>query len=92
MEFLPEIANLGLGGVAIVAIIIVVRIYSERMDNLVAELTERHDEALKESQQQLREIERDFRKVVSEQLSQATAALSQNARIMERVANKLDQM
>ncbi len=92
METIPELANLGLGGAAIVAIIIIVRLYSDRMDTMVKELTERHDEAIKESQEQLRAIERDFRKVVSEQLSQATTALSQNARIMERVVNKLDQM
>lgn len=80
-SLLSVLPNLGVGVVAVLAIGYIVNKFLYAMD----ERTKRHEEAMSERENALREVEREIRTSLTDQLTKNTQAL-------ERVINHLDRV
>jgi len=83
---LSVLPNLSVGVVSIGALVYIVIEFLKRMD----ERTTKHETAMKEREEALRTVEREIRAQLATQLSLSTAALTENAKVMERAIKQLD--
>ncbi len=84
--FASILPNLSIGVVSILGLIYVVVIFQRTLDRR----DERHQEAMKEREQALREVEKDVRNSLYAHLSESTMALQENTKVLSRVINHLD--
>lgn len=83
IEMLP---NLSIGVVSVLGLIYVSRVYLQAIDRR----DERHASAMKEREQALRDVEKDVRSNLYAHLSESTAALQENTKVLSRVISHLD--
>ena len=97
MDFLSILPNLSIGVVAIVGLVYVTIKHSEsskhqRADFLKAldNRTDRHEKAMSERENALREVEKEVRNEISAHLTVSTSVIQEASKVMERVINHLD--
>lgn len=78
--------NLSIGVISILGLVYVVLKFLAALDRRA----EQHAEAMKEREQALRDVEKDVRSSLYAHLSESTAALQENTKILSRVINHLD--
>lgn len=83
VEILP---NLSVGVVSVVALVYVTVKFLEQLD-IRSKL---HNEVMSERERALREVEREVRTTVLEQISLNTQAMNDTAKVLDRVAALLD--
>lgn len=85
-SILTILPNLSIGVISILGLIYTVLKFLEALDNRA----EQHSAAMQEREEALRNVERDVRDSLYKHLSESTAALQENTRILARVLNHLD--
>lgn len=96
-DFLSILPNLSIGVVSICGLVYVVLKFLEKMDALLTQYlsatssaSERHEKAMSERENQLRNVETHVRETLTTALTQNTIALTDAARVLGRVAQRLD--
>lgn len=85
-DWISILPNLSIGVVAIGALVFVNTRFLEQLEKRA----KAHEEAMKEREKALRDVEADVRRNLTDQLAQNTIALTDSARIMERAIRMLD--
>lgn len=85
-SLISVLPNLSIGVISILGLIYVVIKFLDALDKR----TIQHAEAMKEREQALREVEKDVRMSLYSHLSESTAALQENTKVLARVMNHLD--
>ncbi len=83
---LSVLPNLSIGVISVVALVYTVMKFLEALDRR----TVQHAEAMKERELALRAVEKDVRESLYKHLSESTAALQENTRVLSRVINHMD--
>ena len=87
-SLLNVLPNLSIGVVSVLALVYVVIKFLDAID----ERATRHEKAMQEREHAIRQVESDVRSNLYTHLSQATHALQENTRVLERVMNHLDKV
>ena len=85
-SLLSILPNLSIGVVAVSGLVYVVIQFLHALDKRA----ERHEAAMAEREKALRDVEHHVRNMLANSLTQASVALEQNTRILNRIINKLD--
>lgn len=85
-SFISILPNLSIGVVSILGLIYVVLKFLAALDSRA----EKHENAMMERETALRQVERDVRNSLYTQLSENTAAMQENTKVLSRVVQKLD--
>jgi hypothetical protein len=86
MEWVSVLPNLSIGVVSVGALVYVCVQFLDRLDSRAIA----HEQAMKEREDALRQVEREVRNEISTHLSASTVAITEASRVMERVINRLD--
>lgn len=85
-SLLTIIPNLSIGVISILGLVYTVLKFLQALDTRATQ----HNEAMKERECALREVEKDVRQNLYLHLTQSTAALQENTKVLSRVMNHLD--
>lgn len=86
MEWITTFSQVGIGGVAIGALVLVVRWFLEELRRMRSE----HERAMREREEAQRTVEGEIRGILTEIVNKANMALDNNTRVFGRVVNILD--
>lgn len=86
MEYIDIIPNLSIGVISVLALVYTVMRFLKAMDDR----TIRHEAAMQERETALRLVEKEVRNNLYTTLTQASLALQENTKALERVINHLD--
>lgn len=78
---LTELSNLSIGAFSVASLVYVTMRFTDTMDKR----SERHEQAMQEREEALREVEREVRTNILDKLSQNTIAFQENTKFLERV-------
>ena len=85
-ELLSVLPNLSIGVISIGGLVYVVLQFLKALDSRA----DKHEKAMNEREASLRNVEESVRVTLTEHITQASVALRENTRILERVVRHLD--
>lgn len=85
-ELLNILPNLSIGVISVLALVYTMRMNLKALDARA----DKHEKAMNEREERLRVVEESVRVTLTEHITQASVALRENTKILERVANRLD--
>ncbi len=85
-QLLAVLPNLSIGVVAVLSQVFTVVVFLRALDKRA----DKHEKAMNEREDRLRSVEEAVRITLTEHITQAAVALRENAKLFERVVNKLD--
>lgn len=85
-SLLSVLPNLSIGVISVLSLVYVVMKFLNAMD----ERTVRHEEAMREREISLREVEKEVRSTLSTHLTESSHAVRENTKVLERVVLHLD--
>lgn len=86
MDFLTILPNLSIGVVSICALVII----TIRFLNALDSRADKHEKAMQEREISMRNLEATVRVTLTDHLTQASIALSENTKVLARVISHLD--
>jgi len=81
---LNALPNISVGVASVAALAYVTRLFILRLQ----EQSESHHKAMKEREDYLREVEKDVRNTIMEQLHKSTSALDRNSALLEKIYDR----
>ena len=85
-EILSILPNLSIGVISILGLVYVVMKFLQALDLRA----DKHERAMNEREERLRIVEESVRVTLTEHIAQASVALRENTKVLERVVRQLD--